>query len=258
MNGVRLPLALSLAAHAIVLAALLRLPIPAPRLPPPISGGIEVGFARALPKPPIPAAAPPKKAAPVVLPPPPPVRAEPPPPPLPLPPPAPEAAVAVPEPLPLPPPPKPRVPVRRPPIQPAERSPARPVLAPPAAFSAAPAAPPAPTRQAALAPSRVPAPAAPVAVSPGYQALLGEWLNAHKRYPESAREHGEEGRAVLRFAVDRGGRVEQFAVVKSSGHADLDAAIAEMMRGATLPPFPADMPQPRVEVSVTIRFSLEH
>jgi hypothetical protein len=29
-----------------------------------------------------------------------------------------------------------------------------------------------------------------------------------------------------------------------------------MMRGATLPPFPAGMPQPRMQVSVTIRFSL--
>ena len=31
-----------------------------------------------------------------------------------------------------------------------------------------------------------------------------------------------------------------------------------MMRGAVLPPFPADMPQSRISVSVTIRFSLEH
>ena len=62
---------------------------------------------------------------------------------------------------------------------------------------------------------------------------------------------------MLRFAVERSGRVEQFAVIQSSGYSDLDAAVEEMMRGATLPPFPADMPQPRIEVSVTIRFSLE-
>jgi hypothetical protein len=29
-----------------------------------------------------------------------------------------------------------------------------------------------------------------------------------------------------------------------------------MMRGAVLPPFPAGMNQPRIDVSVTIRFSL--
>lgn len=108
-----------------------------------------------------------------------------------------------------------------------------------------------------MAPARVPAPTPSATVSRGYEALLGEWLNSHKRYPESARQRGEQGRAVLRFAVARSGRVEQFAVIQSSGYPDLDAALEEMMRGATLPPFPADMPQPSISVSVTIRFSLE-
>ncbi len=61
---------------------------------------------------------------------------------------------------------------------------------------------------------------------------------------------------MLRFVVDRGGRVVDFAVVKSSGYRELDEAVENMMRGAVLPPFPANMTQPRVEVSVTIRFSL--
>ena len=61
-------------------------------------------------------------------------------------------------------------------------------------------------------------------VSPGYRALLSAWLESHKRYPDSAREQGEEGRAVLRFAVDRSGRVADFAIVTSSGYPDLDAA----------------------------------
>jgi periplasmic protein TonB len=85
---------------------------------------------------------------------------------------------------------------------------------------------------------------------------LSEWLESHKRYPESAREQGEEGRAVLRFVVERSGRVADFAVIKSSGYPDLDAALDTMMRGATLPPFPAGMEQPSIEVAVTIRFSL--
>jgi periplasmic protein TonB len=142
---------------------------------------------------------------------------------------------------------------------------------PPPNFAAVPAVPvepalrPAPTspaatapaREAALASARVPAPTPSTAVTPGYEALLGEWLNAHKRYPESARERGEEGRAVLHFAVERSGRVTEYAVVKSSGYADLDAGLEELMRGASLPPFPADMPQSSVSVSVTIHFSLE-
>jgi protein TonB len=119
-----------------------------------------------------------------------------------------------------------------------------------------PAPPPlaAPPQAAAV---RLPAPAPPpAAISAGYQALLGAWLERHKRYPDAARERGEEGRAVLRFVVDRGGRVTDFAVVESTGHADLDEGLAQMMRGASLPPFPADMPQASVTVRVAVRFSL--
>ena len=61
---------------------------------------------------------------------------------------------------------------------------------------------------------------------------------------------------MLRFVVDRGGRVIDYAVIKSSGHPDLDSAIEEMMRGAALPPFPMNMTQAQIEVSVTIQFSL--
>jgi TonB family protein len=93
-------------------------------------------------------------------------------------------------------------------------------------------------------------------VSAGYRAMLSAWLEAHKRYPESARARGEEGRAVLRFRVDRSGRVLNYALASSTGFADLDAAIDAMMRGATLPPFPGDMTASDVEVSVTVRFSL--
>ena len=87
--------------------------------------------------------------------------------------------------------------------------------------------------------------------------MLSEWLNSHKRYPDSARERGEQGRAVLRFSVERNGRVIEAAVIQSSGYADLDEGVEDMMRGATLPPFPADMPQSSISVSVGIRFSLD-
>jgi TonB family protein len=60
----------------------------------------------------------------------------------------------------------------------------------------------------------------------------------------------------LRFAVDRSGRVLYFALAQSSGFPDIDASIEEMMRNATLPPFPATMTQSRIDVSVTVRFSL--
>jgi protein TonB len=107
-----------------------------------------------------------------------------------------------------------------------------------------------------MAPTPVPAPVPSPEASAGYRALLSAWLESHKRYPDTARQRGEEGRAVLRFSVDRSGRVIDFAVTSSSGYPDLDQSVEEMMRGATLPPFPAGMPQREMQISVTIRFSL--
>jgi periplasmic protein TonB len=86
--------------------------------------------------------------------------------------------------------------------------------------------------------------------------MLSSWLESHKHYPEEARQRGEEGRAVLRFRVARSGRVLDYSVVGSTGFADLDAAVQDMMRGASLPPFPPSMTEPEIEVSVTIRFGL--
>jgi protein TonB len=153
-----------------------------------------------------------------------------------------------------PPPPKPAV---KPPPKPVHHHLEKPQPSPTAApTQSAPDVVAAPQTQTAYAPTPVPAPVPSSEVSPGYRALLSAWLESHKRYPDSARQRGEQGRAVLRFAVDRGGRVLDFAVAQSTGYPDLDASIEEMMRGALLPPFPASMTQPRIEVSVTIRFSL--
>ena len=242
MRSVRLPLVASLLGHGGVLALLVafaaQLP-PAP-LPQPRKSGIEVLLA----PPPRPMAETPSPA-----PEPPPLAATEPPPPEPPPPPA-----TTPKPQPPPPPPKPLVhkPVVKPPPQHPAPQPVRETPPP------QPAPQPAPVQTAVVppAPMAVPAPHPAPTVSPGYRSLLSAWLESHKRYPESARARGEEGRAVLRFRVDRSGRVLNYALAAGTGFADLDAAIDAMMRGATLPPFPADMAASDVEVSVTVRFSL--
>jgi hypothetical protein len=46
--------------------------------------------------------------------------------------------------------------------------------------------------------------------------------------------------------------------MQGTGYSDLDAAIDQMMRGASLPPFPGDMSALEVDVSVGIRFALAH
>jgi protein TonB len=256
VNGITPSLTFSLAGHAICLALLLVfLPDAAPPTPEPVEkGGIEVVFQPALPKSeaaplPEPELQPETPPPPADTPPPPPepeapaIVAEPPPPAL-------EAPVAAIEPTPPPPPPKPAV--KKPP-KPVQR---REVLPQPSqAYLPTPQATAAPPQTASAA-TPVPAPVPSPEASAGYRALLSAWLNSHKRYPDAARQRGEEGRAVLRFELDRSGRVIDYAVITSSGYPDLDQSLEEMMRGATLPPFPAGVTQPRMEVSVTIRFSL--
>ena len=254
MSGFKLPLALSLTAHALLFALLLELPAPAPPLQPPApAGGIEVAFAPSLPE----SEKPPTAQIPVKAePPPPPVVTPPPPPPPPIepPPPAPEATVVVPEAPPPPPPPrKPTIPtVLKPVLRRPERERPSPAFAAPTPSAAS-------LPQTAFATTPVPAPArAPsTAISPDYGALVSAWINSHKQYPETARERGEQASPLVQFRVDRSGRVISFVLVKSSGYPDLDAAVEKMLRGATLPPFPSDMPEPSVIFSVTIHFILE-
>jgi protein TonB len=254
VSSFRLPLVASILGHAgvVILLILFATQVPPVPLPEPIrKSGIEVTMTlpEASPPPePVAETPPPTPEPPPPEPPPPPAAVEPEPPPPPV-------AVAKPEP---PPPPKPVVhkPVVKPPPRPVRTPPPEPMPTPmPATATAAPVAPRQAPTQTAVIPA-MPAPRPAPVVSGNYRAALSAWLESHKRYPESARSRGEEGRAVLRFRVARSGQVLNYALVGSTGFADLDASIDAMMRGATLPPFPADMTASDVEVSVTVRFAL--
>jgi len=253
LNGIKLPLTISIAGHAVCLALLIAIMShQAPPILEPIArGGIEVIFAPPpppeTPPPPAETPPPPEQQAEVIPPPPePPPVTEPPPP-------APEAPVAVVEPKPPPPPPKPVM--KKPPKPVVHRvEPAQPSMPEPARSAPPATAAPAPTTAAA---TPVPAPAPSPEVARGYGATVSAWLNSHKQYPESARQRGEEGHAQLHFEVDPSGRIIDYAILRSSGYPDLDAAIDAMMRGAMLPPFPAGMTQTRFLVTVTITFRLE-
>lgn len=240
MSGFRLPLAVSLAGHAIGLLLLAWLSTrlaPLVLAPPAPTNTVAVMLqAPPAPPPPIPqtVAMPPPIPQVVELPPPIPQAVE-------LPPPIPRAVE-----MPLP-KPKPRRVVRRPiarpvPRQEVERRPAQVAVTTP--------------QTASLAPPVPQAPAQPT-ISPDWEAAVSEWLAAHKQYPASARERGEEGRGVLRFRVDRSGRVLSYAVVGSTGYPDLDGEIEAMMQGAALPPFPPDMAYNDVTVTIPFSFRIE-
>jgi len=263
VDRIRLPLAFSIAGHAAVLAVLIRFAIATPPSPETaVPGGIEVVLgqspseAQTAPAP----EALPAQAAIVTEREPPVEEAEP------APAPAPEVSVPPPDQtavIPVTPPPRPKPVVREQPKRVTRRPerPRAPVAEPtpaPARFAELPPAgiadaqyPTARPAAAAVGPSRVPEPDA----AASYRAMISAWLESHKHYPESARERGEEGNAALRFRIDRSGRVLDYSY-RSTGYADLDAGLDEMMRGAQLPPFPPSITASRIEVSLTMQFNL--
>jgi protein TonB len=94
-------------------------------------------------------------------------------------------------------------------------------------------------------------------VTPSWQADLVRHLQQYKRYPSGAQGKREQGVVLLGFSVDRNGRVLTRRIVQSSGHADLDQEVMEMIvRAQPLPAFPASMTQPALDLTVPIRFSL--
>jgi periplasmic protein TonB len=106
----------------------------------------------------------------------------------------------------------------------------------------------------------VAAPAAaplPVTVSPTWQSQLDAWLEAHRQYPEEAREYGQEGTATVRFTVARDGRVTNVELVNGSGVGRLDSAAVEMLQGADVPAFPTSMPQAEMTITVKINYTLD-
>lgn len=99
----------------------------------------------------------------------------------------------------------------------------------------------------------------PVAAAndPGWRAALGSWLAAHKRYPEQARQLGDEGTVSVRFTVDPTGRVLDVTITRSSGSTLLDNAVRDMLAGQRVPPFPPGATVAQTTVPANIRFQLE-
>jgi periplasmic protein TonB len=94
-------------------------------------------------------------------------------------------------------------------------------------------------------------------IEASWQTSLVRQLQRYKRYPGEAQARNEEGVVLLSFSLDRNGHVLEHRIAKSSGFADLDSEVMAMiMRAEPLPPFPASMPQARLDLTVPIRFSL--
>lgn len=166
-------------------------------------------------------------------------------------------------------PPKPRQPERRPaaPPSPAPTAPsaklAQPVEAAsssgaPATRPASPTAPPAPTDPNA------PAVPAPAPASAGRPALLKTITSGVRYlqlpqpvYPAQAKRMGEQGRVVLRVAIDENGRAGRIEIEISSGFVQLDEAAIDAVRRARFQPHVEEGRPIAVDVMVPITFKLD-
>jgi protein TonB len=83
-------------------------------------------------------------------------------------------------------------------------------------------------------------------------------LGKHRRYPQEARDRRHQGEAVVKFTVDRQGRVTSKAIVQSSGSSHLDAeALAVLDRAAPLPQPPEELAGESFPLELPIRFRIK-
>lgn len=110
----------------------------------------------------------------------------------------------------------------------------------------------------ASAPASVRASAGPASADAltAWQAALIAWLDAHRAYPEAARQRGEQGAVGVRFTLTDGGDVSSADIQRGSGFTTLDDATLAMLRGAHLPPPPPGTDPERRTISVSIRYRL--
>jgi protein TonB len=81
-------------------------------------------------------------------------------------------------------------------------------------------------------------------------------MQTHKTHPETARARGDQGSASVRFTVRPDGAVTDVRFVQGTGSATLDEAVRALLTNARVPPFPAEMTQSSITVTVRIDYSL--
>jgi len=90
-----------------------------------------------------------------------------------------------------------------------------------------------------------------------YQTSLLRHLAAYKRYPMSARRLRQEGVVMVRFTMDRNGRVLNASLASASTFEPLDEEAVSILRRATpLPAPPIEVKGDPVTMVVPIQFSL--
>lgn len=206
-------------------------------LPPPKPKPIQIKMVELLPPPPTPSAQP-----------------KTPEPPKPIEPPKPVQIVEPPRPQPIKPKPVPIIAAKPTPVP--EPQPVAPVvMAAPAPIDVDPP----PAIVAAPAPTPSPAPVEKAPSAPKMVAVTGV---SYKRapdaeYPESARDRGEQGVALIKTFIGVNGKVESATVEKSSGSRQLDQAAIRAVKRASFYPYQENGVAAAVYTLIPIEFTLE-
>lgn len=101
------------------------------------------------------------------------------------------------------------------------------------------------------------APAGRAGPPPNYMSLVSAILQRNKVYPRAAKARNEQGRAHLRFTIDRQGNVLSYELVSSTGNKVLDAEVESLIRRVSpLPPMPPEMTQETLVMNVSVEFSV--
>jgi len=85
---------------------------------------------------------------------------------------------------------------------------------------------------------------------------LSAWVEAHKYYPDQARQAGEDGSPEVEVRVRRDGKVLSVDLEERSGSAWLDMALQALFRNAMLPHFPDDAKDDEVTFHFTMHYIL--
>lgn len=117
---------------------------------------------------------------------------------------------------------------------------------------------------AATSVARAPVTELPVRAMPGTQADYG-WLARElwtrveqvKRYPRLARQHGWEGKVVVRAVIKADGSLVHEAVEESSGHEALDQDALDLMQQVCPLALKHPLGRPQVVVHVPIHYRIE-
>jgi protein TonB len=88
-----------------------------------------------------------------------------------------------------------------------------------------------------------------------YRGIVAAHLARYKQFPPEARDRGNQGSAVVTFALNGGGRVTSVSLSRGTGVGALDQEAVAMVRRAS--PFPAPPDGRAVSFTVPVSFRIQ-